>query len=345
MASAICRQGPWNVEVLPCRLDKPICGRPVARETTFFYLCDTFPFKSGICLSFTQFEQAVLRLEKVGWSSLSNRVRRLLLKSFRESYKFFKDRFFRVYHCNFRPNLLVDPIGEPFSHFLGPCHRPLYPFRTQSHEEENAPLTTSTQPTITDAPTVQVVSAHPIVVSHPQPAISTEDILVLQVASTPLIVVSNPQPTTFIEDVPASEDSKPIDTTTSCEGASRKRPREVIEETSGEVASPTTEDWRSIVVSHLDNPSVWNRKFPLFDVVDHHMATSLDIDTVDILRLPNGLKMLQAYSSYSFVLAQTLERRFGELGSLSKKLAEAAHKFQEENMKLKVALHVVEESL
>ncbi|RDX85747.1 hypothetical protein CR513_33008, partial [Mucuna pruriens] len=70
---------------------------------------------------------------------------------------------------------------------------------------------------------------------------------------------------------------------------------------------------RSVVASHPNSPSVGNRQFPLSNVVDHHTAMSLDIDKVDILGLPDGLKVLQAYSSYSLVLAQTLERRFGEL--------------------------------
>ncbi|RDY12655.1 hypothetical protein CR513_02520, partial [Mucuna pruriens] len=57
MADAICRRGPWLVEVLPCRLDEIVCEWAV---DTFFYLYETLFLKLGIKLLFTDFEQATL---------------------------------------------------------------------------------------------------------------------------------------------------------------------------------------------------------------------------------------------------------------------------------------------
>ncbi|RDY13020.1 hypothetical protein CR513_02113, partial [Mucuna pruriens] len=52
--------------------------------------------------------------DQVRWSSPSNQLRRLLLWPFRESYKIFKDQFFRVLYDSIGPDLLVDSIGEPY---------------------------------------------------------------------------------------------------------------------------------------------------------------------------------------------------------------------------------------
>ncbi|RDX91094.1 hypothetical protein CR513_26965, partial [Mucuna pruriens] len=54
---------------------------------------------------------SVRRTEKVGWTSLSNRPKRRLLKPFSESYKLFKDHFFRVTPSDVGPNLLMDNVG------------------------------------------------------------------------------------------------------------------------------------------------------------------------------------------------------------------------------------------
>ncbi|RDX68307.1 hypothetical protein CR513_52718, partial [Mucuna pruriens] len=66
----------------------------------------------------------IRRSEKVSWTSLSNMPGHPLLRPFRESYKFFKDRFFRVYDGRVGSNLLVDSIGNlhfPFSWTKGPA--------------------------------------------------------------------------------------------------------------------------------------------------------------------------------------------------------------------------------
>ncbi|RDY01581.1 hypothetical protein CR513_15073, partial [Mucuna pruriens] len=54
------------------------------------------------------------KTDKVGWTSLSNQARRKLLKPFLESYKTFKNRFFRVVPSDSGPNLLVDHSRRPF---------------------------------------------------------------------------------------------------------------------------------------------------------------------------------------------------------------------------------------
>ncbi|RDY11334.1 hypothetical protein CR513_04028, partial [Mucuna pruriens] len=114
----------------------------------FFYLYDTLHSKLGIKLPFTHFERGVLQalnvaptqlhpnswafvrafellcedlgkapslaIDRVGWTSLSNRAKRKLLRLFLESYKTFKNRFFRVVPSDPNSKLLNDRAGWPF---------------------------------------------------------------------------------------------------------------------------------------------------------------------------------------------------------------------------------------
>ncbi|RDX69906.1 hypothetical protein CR513_50916, partial [Mucuna pruriens] len=153
MADSICRRGPSSVGVLPCRLDLIACKWATKTEEPYFYLYETLFLKLGIMLPFTDFEWVALRAlnvaptqlhsiswafvqafellcedmgkepplsffslhreDKVGWTSLSSWPRRKLMKPFRESYKQFKDHFFRVATGRTKTNLHFDESGEP----------------------------------------------------------------------------------------------------------------------------------------------------------------------------------------------------------------------------------------
>ncbi|RDY08360.1 hypothetical protein CR513_07418, partial [Mucuna pruriens] len=140
-AKVICQPGPWSVTVRPCRPDEPAHVRPASSNPPSFFLYDTLPFKLGIKLHFTSFERSVLRAlnvaptqlhpnswgfvrafelicedlgrapslssAKVGWTSLSSRPKRKLLKPFLESFKVFKDRFFKVSRGAGGPDILT----------------------------------------------------------------------------------------------------------------------------------------------------------------------------------------------------------------------------------------------
>ncbi|RDX83030.1 hypothetical protein CR513_36103, partial [Mucuna pruriens] len=51
---------------------------------------------------------------KVGWTSLSSRPKRKLLKPFLESFKVFKDRFYKVSQGAVGPIILIDSSGDPY---------------------------------------------------------------------------------------------------------------------------------------------------------------------------------------------------------------------------------------
>ncbi|RDX69005.1 hypothetical protein CR513_51944, partial [Mucuna pruriens] len=54
------------------------------------------------------------KTDRVGWTSLSNRAKRKLLRPFLESYKTFKDRFFRVAPSDPNSRLLTDRNGRSY---------------------------------------------------------------------------------------------------------------------------------------------------------------------------------------------------------------------------------------
>ncbi|RDX87841.1 hypothetical protein CR513_30639, partial [Mucuna pruriens] len=87
MVDAICRWGPWSVEVLPCRSDEIVCKWATEIEEPLFYLYETLFSKLGIRLPFTNFEQVALRA--------------------------LNDHFFRVAAKSAGRNLLFGDFGEP----------------------------------------------------------------------------------------------------------------------------------------------------------------------------------------------------------------------------------------
>ncbi|RDX75691.1 hypothetical protein CR513_44400, partial [Mucuna pruriens] len=153
MAKAICQKEPWSVRVSPCRAGESVNTTTPADDKPCFYLYDTLHSKLGIKLPFSHFERAVLQVlnvaptqlhpngwayvrafellcedlqkaptlgvfflkaEKVGWTSLCNRLKRKLFQPFLASYKKFKTWFFKVTPGDTGPNLLVDRSGRPF---------------------------------------------------------------------------------------------------------------------------------------------------------------------------------------------------------------------------------------
>ncbi|RDY02256.1 hypothetical protein CR513_14307, partial [Mucuna pruriens] len=137
-----------SVSVSACRQGESVCMSSVEGTKLFFYLYDTLHSKLGIKLPFTHFERAVLQAlnmaptqlhpnswafvrafellcEDLGKASTlgvffwfftprSNRAKRKLLKPFLESYKTFKDRFFRVAPSDPNSRLLTDRSGRSY---------------------------------------------------------------------------------------------------------------------------------------------------------------------------------------------------------------------------------------
>ncbi|RDY02354.1 hypothetical protein CR513_14189, partial [Mucuna pruriens] len=131
MAKKLCQPNPWSVVVRSCRSNESVNNQPSPDEAPFFFFYEPVFSKLGIKLPFTAFEQSILRalnvassqlhpnswafkVAKVGWMSLSDRPRRKLLKPFLESFKTFKDKFFKIGQGKTGPNILADQSGTPY---------------------------------------------------------------------------------------------------------------------------------------------------------------------------------------------------------------------------------------
>ncbi|RDX57984.1 hypothetical protein CR513_62734, partial [Mucuna pruriens] len=79
---------------------------------TFELLCEDLRWASSLVVFFWFF--SLHKVTKVDWTSLSDRLRRKLLKPFLESFKVFKDMYFKVGQGATGPNILIDRYGNPF---------------------------------------------------------------------------------------------------------------------------------------------------------------------------------------------------------------------------------------
>ncbi|RDX77098.1 hypothetical protein CR513_42827, partial [Mucuna pruriens] len=116
MADAICRFGLWSVELgikLPFTdFERAVLQvlniAPTQLHPNSWAFVQVFEL-----LRKDMVKEPSLNVEKVSWTSLSSRPRRRLKKPLYESYKFFKDHFFRVAPDSSRPSLLFEKSGNP----------------------------------------------------------------------------------------------------------------------------------------------------------------------------------------------------------------------------------------
>ncbi|RDX93466.1 hypothetical protein CR513_24269, partial [Mucuna pruriens] len=136
MASTICQPRTWSVTVSACRSGEAVCMSSAKGPKPFFYLYDTLHSKLGINLPFTHFEWSVLRALNVAPTQLHPNswafvrafellckdlgkaptlgARRKLLRPFLESYKTFKEQFFRVAPSDPNSRFLIDREGRQY---------------------------------------------------------------------------------------------------------------------------------------------------------------------------------------------------------------------------------------
>ncbi|RDX66871.1 hypothetical protein CR513_54314, partial [Mucuna pruriens] len=139
-AKAICQPGPWSVTIHPYRPDEPAHVQPLTDDAPFFLSRpilqtlnvaptqlhpNNWAFVRAFELLYEDLGRApslsvffwffsLRKTTKVGWTSLSIRPKRKLLKPFLESFKVFKDRIFKVSRGATGPNILIDNSGDPF---------------------------------------------------------------------------------------------------------------------------------------------------------------------------------------------------------------------------------------
>ncbi|RDX61947.1 hypothetical protein CR513_59775, partial [Mucuna pruriens] len=222
------------------------------------------------------------RSEKVGWSSLSSQLRRKLLKPFYESYKFFKDQFFRVTLREIVPNLLLDSSSELFFPLHWTCQSVVsVTVKKEDLKEWELEFVEELQ----RLPTLSCVE---LIKKGDQPSTllfyTTLEMKVLKkkVASrspAPIVASSNeantsststrlPTPPTIVLDSLTNSQAKVV---ASSSGVAKKHPQEVVDNQErplrmkvflkavavvGASTSNTEENWRVILASQPSSPSI-----------------------------------------------------------------------------------------
>ncbi|RDY03011.1 hypothetical protein CR513_13461, partial [Mucuna pruriens] len=85
--------------------------------------------------------------------------------------------------------------------------------------------------------------------------------------------------------------------------------------------------------------------YPLVDVVNNHLAICFDLTKAGMLGISGVFQALQNYVGYSLVFSHAVERKFGSLEAHNKEMAKTIEKSIEDNLKLAISLHDVEEKL
>ncbi|RDX82531.1 hypothetical protein CR513_36661, partial [Mucuna pruriens] len=390
MASAICQPRTWIVTVTACRSREAVYMNSAEGSRPFFYLYDTLHSKLGIKLPFTHFEWSVLRAlnvaptqlhpnswafvrafellcedlgkaptlgtDRVGWTSLSNRPKRKLLRPFLESYKAFKDRFFRVAPSDPNSRLLTDRDGRQ-------CF----------------PLQWTRQPAVSifvDVKRLENWERAFILELKDLPVYRSADIIKGQGYSTKALAElrkrkeRNVQPPPPLVDVEAEAApllaAMPTDIPqASQEEASRTPSVFEVERNASPPFHRTVVgfDDRPSKRQHSDGVQVDDASASLgvsapcsFDprpllyksfvrAADRTIASStLEVD-VERLGLAGVCSALQQYAAHGFALARVAERRFGDVEAERSSWAEQRRDLEEENRKLSSALAEAETRL
>ncbi|RDX86907.1 hypothetical protein CR513_31695, partial [Mucuna pruriens] len=279
---------------------------------------------------------------KVGWTSLSSRPKRKLLKPFLESFKVFKDRFFKVGRGAGGPSILVDNSGDPYF--------PLYwtPQPAVSVTVAEKDLEEWEKEFVAELHGFRVLSSAEIIkgsgfsveylknwrrklsrasaeTSAPQPAAEqpAEDSLPPQdpVPSPQVVHLDSPNESP-LHAGPMNEPASPHPA-----DATDERPRKRLHmEFDDLFEDPPTLNEAPLTAGPL-SPSLWNRSLLVgqSDFQDASFAT--DRSRVQRLGVKSTFNIFHQLAGCSLILARAAEAEFGELGNqvtvLSDQLAQA----------------------
>ncbi|RDX99324.1 hypothetical protein CR513_17626, partial [Mucuna pruriens] len=296
------------------------------------------------------------KMDRVGWMSLSNRPKRSLLRPFSESYKGFKNRFFRVAPQDPNSRLLVD--GEGRQHFpLQWTRQPAVSVivtsaelesweRTFVNELEDLPVyrcfdiikgeeySTKALAALWKRKKIQEQPAPPVVVEADAAPLSAAG-----PAGDPIISQeeASKSPSIFEVEVDVPPPSPILRTTTEDDCPSKRRH---VEEDREEETSASLE------VSAPQIPKSRPRLFKSFThAADRTIASSSVEAEVDHIGLAGVCEVLQQYTAYSFALARVAEGKCANLVAKQSSWDDQRKVLEEEKLKLSSALADTERRL
>ncbi|RDX61925.1 hypothetical protein CR513_59798, partial [Mucuna pruriens] len=288
------------------------------------------------------------KTDRVGWTSLSNRPKRSLLRPFSESYKGFKDRFFRVAPQDSNSRLLVDREGR--QHFpLQWTRRPAVSISVTTKDLEGWERTFINE--LKELPvyrSLDIIKGEEYSTkalaelwkrkkNQAQPAPPT----IVETDAAPLSAVGpvdNPPTsqeeasrTPSVFEVEVGAPPSPIHQTAAADDHPSKR-RHIEEDRKEEMSA-------SLEVSAPQIPKTRPRLYKYFiQVVDRTIASSSVEAEVDRIGLAGVCDVLQQYTAYSFALARVAEKKCGDLTAERSSWEGQRKALEEENRRLSSAL-------
>ncbi|RDX60355.1 hypothetical protein CR513_61506, partial [Mucuna pruriens] len=288
------------------------------------------------------------KTDRVGWTSLSNRPKRSLLRPFSESYKGFKDRFFRVAPQNPNSRLLVDREGR--QHF---------------------PLQWTRRPAVSISVVVKSLEGWErafIDELRELPIYRSSDIIKGEGYSTKALAELwkrkrnqvQPMPPTGLEAEAAPlAAAGPADNAQISQEEASRTPS-VFEVDAGAPPSPIHRaeevDDRPSKRFHVDDdreddvsaslevsvPQIPNPRPQLYksflQVADRTIASSTVEAEVDRMGLAGVYDAIQQYNAYGFALARVAEKKFGDIFAERSSWEDQRRSLNDENQKLSSAL-------
>ncbi|RDY02967.1 hypothetical protein CR513_13504, partial [Mucuna pruriens] len=295
------------------------------------------------------------KMDKVGWASLSGRPRRPLLRPFSESYKGFKNRFFRVSPSDPNSEILVDRDGrQPFP--LQWTRRPASSVtvivknleeweRTFINELKELPVYRSYDIIKGEEYSTKALAA---LWKRKRDHIQPSPPNVIQTDAAPLSAAGpvdhppTPQEETSksLSTFEAETAAPPSPVHQAMSSDDRPNKRRHLEEDREEETSASLE------VSAPKIPKNRPRLFKSFtQAADRTIASSSVEAEVDRIGLAGVCEVLQQYTAYSFALARVAEKKCGVITAERSAWGEQRKVLEEENSRLSSALANSEERL
>ncbi|RDY13164.1 hypothetical protein CR513_01955, partial [Mucuna pruriens] len=289
------------------------------------------------------------KTDKVEWTSLSNRPKHALLRPFLESYKAFKNRFFRVSPSDPNSRLLIDRDGRQYF----PLQWTRQPAVSITIDVEN--LERWERAFIAELKDLPVYRSADIIKGE---GYSTKDLAALwkrkkRQAQPPVLVgvetEAAPLSAAGPTDMPQASQEEasrtpsvfevernsppPPPHQTDVETGERPRKRPHLDVVQVDDASASLE----VSVPQISDPRPLLYK-SFIRAADRTIASSTLEVAMERLGMAGVCNALQQYAAHGFALARVAEKRFGDVEAERSSWAEQRRGFEEENRKLASAL-------
>ncbi|RDX74754.1 hypothetical protein CR513_45454, partial [Mucuna pruriens] len=291
------------------------------------------------------------KVTKVGWTSLSSRPWRKLLKPFLESFKVFKDKYFKVGRGATGPNVLADKSGSPFFPLYWtsqPAVSVMIVCKDLEKWEDEFITKLENLPLLSCADLIKGIGFSVQYLknmkkrtsqqvdegtSAPSVPLSVADTLVSPAPlegfdqSPPVVILDSPRNSSFLEEVdPNLGDERLVvggEESLECPRKRLNLDKNLAFRTPTGRASlevGPNMDFEAIICGRPSSPYLWTCSEPVGRIADRNLLTFIDGPLVQQLGVAGTLSALQRFAGCSLMLDRAAETKFGLLDDRVKSL-------------------------